>query len=298
MSVKIQLRHDTASNWTTANPTLSAGELGFETDTGKIKVGTGSTAWTSLAYAGMTPTEVATAITNAVSGVIDLSPSTLDTLNELAAAINDDPDFFNTVATNLSNHASDTTNVHGIADTSLLETTSGAQSKADTAEAAANTYTDSLIGDITVDGTTGNTVKDRIDTAVANLVDAAPSTLDTLNEIAAAIGDNENFFQAVDNIQIAQDNLSTDLGTHVQSIFSVHGITDTRDLVYEVDMVDAINTHSTDTTDVHGIGDTSLIALTTSPTFSGSVSLPAGTTIETTGGLLQVGPTHLGLQTE
>ena len=45
-----QQRRDTASNWTTQNPTLKAGEIGYETDTGYIKVGDGSTAWTSLAY--------------------------------------------------------------------------------------------------------------------------------------------------------------------------------------------------------------------------------------------------------
>jgi hypothetical protein len=43
-------RRDTAANWTAADPTLLAGELGYETDTGYWKVGDGSTAWTSLAY--------------------------------------------------------------------------------------------------------------------------------------------------------------------------------------------------------------------------------------------------------
>lgn len=50
MASKIQIRRDTASNWTSANPTLSNGELGLETDTKKLKAGDGSTAWTSLAY--------------------------------------------------------------------------------------------------------------------------------------------------------------------------------------------------------------------------------------------------------
>jgi|TARA_Y100000033_G_C2757847_1_gene117572 hypothetical protein len=45
-----QQRRDTAANWTTQNPTLLAGEIGYETDTGYIKVGDGSTAWTSLGY--------------------------------------------------------------------------------------------------------------------------------------------------------------------------------------------------------------------------------------------------------
>lgn len=47
----MQQRRGTASEWTTADPVLSAGEIGVETDTLKIKVGNGSTAWTSLEYA-------------------------------------------------------------------------------------------------------------------------------------------------------------------------------------------------------------------------------------------------------
>lgn len=47
---KIQLRRDTAANWSAYNPTLSAGEPGFETDTGKLKVGDGRTSWIELSY--------------------------------------------------------------------------------------------------------------------------------------------------------------------------------------------------------------------------------------------------------
>ena len=46
----IQIRRDTAANWTSANPTLAQGELGAETDTSKVKIGDGSTAWSSLGY--------------------------------------------------------------------------------------------------------------------------------------------------------------------------------------------------------------------------------------------------------
>lgn len=52
---------------------------------------------------------------------------------------------------------------------------------------------DQYIGDVTVDGSTGNTITDRIATAVSDLVDGAPALLDTLNELAAAIGDDESF---------------------------------------------------------------------------------------------------------
>ncbi len=50
MADRIQIRRDTASNWTTANPTLAQGELGIETDTLKVKAGNGSSAWTALSY--------------------------------------------------------------------------------------------------------------------------------------------------------------------------------------------------------------------------------------------------------
>jgi hypothetical protein len=50
MTARMQQRRDTAANWTSSNPTLAAGEIGYETDTAKFKIGTGSTVWTSLAY--------------------------------------------------------------------------------------------------------------------------------------------------------------------------------------------------------------------------------------------------------
>ena len=47
----IKLRRGTASEWTTANPILAAGEMGIETDTRKFKFGDGTTPWNTLAYA-------------------------------------------------------------------------------------------------------------------------------------------------------------------------------------------------------------------------------------------------------
>ena len=50
ITAQIQARHDTAANWTANNPTLAVGELGYETDTQKLKLGDGATAWTTLPY--------------------------------------------------------------------------------------------------------------------------------------------------------------------------------------------------------------------------------------------------------
>ena len=50
MAIKLQIRRGTAANWTSSNPTLLEGEIGYETDTGNWKVGTGGVAWQDLAY--------------------------------------------------------------------------------------------------------------------------------------------------------------------------------------------------------------------------------------------------------
>lgn len=46
----IKIRRGTASQWTTANPVLAAGEIGLETNTNRTKYGDGVTAWSSLPY--------------------------------------------------------------------------------------------------------------------------------------------------------------------------------------------------------------------------------------------------------
>ena len=40
----------TASEWTSSNPVLLSGELGYETDTQKMKIGNGASVWANLEY--------------------------------------------------------------------------------------------------------------------------------------------------------------------------------------------------------------------------------------------------------
>jgi hypothetical protein len=51
-TIRVQMaqRKDTAANWTSANPILLSGEIGYETDTKKFKIGNGSSNWNALAY--------------------------------------------------------------------------------------------------------------------------------------------------------------------------------------------------------------------------------------------------------
>jgi hypothetical protein len=196
MAVRQQQRRGTAAQWTSANPILSPGEIGFEIDTNKFKIGDGTTRWASLIY--FTADAAA-----ALEDLIDGAPGLLDTLNELAAAVGDDANFFSTVTTNiataksqaistaaadattkantakseaistaasdattkannaksgaettaataLASHESDTTNIHGIADTSALATKTYADSAVSTAVSG---LTKSSVGLANVDNT-------------------------------------------------------------------------------------------------------------------------------------------------
>lgn len=55
MAERIQLRRDTAAAWALANPVLADGEIGFERDTGRLKVGDGVQNWNAIAYSFQRP---------------------------------------------------------------------------------------------------------------------------------------------------------------------------------------------------------------------------------------------------
>ena len=244
MATRMQQRRGTAAQWTAANPTLAAGEIGFETDTSKFKMGNGSSAWTALTY-----------FANAaeLAAIIDSAPGTLDTLNELAAALGDDPAFFTTVATNLSNHQSDTTSIHGIADTSVLVTaTQLGNHESDTTGVHGITDTSALALTATLNAAIATEVTSR---------DAAVSTHNS---------DTTQVHGIADTSALAT---TADITTHNSDTTGVHGIADTSALTTttllnaaiatEVTNRDAaVSTHNSDTTNVHGIADTAALVTT------------------------------------
>lgn len=79
MSVTIQVRRDSAANWTSAGPVLHQGEIGLETDTGKFKIGDGVTAWASLPYfaSGGTGQAILSTV-NPASGAVTLNMTAAD----------------------------------------------------------------------------------------------------------------------------------------------------------------------------------------------------------------------------
>jgi uncharacterized protein YoxC len=98
-------RRGTAEQWTTANPVLGAGEIGFETDTGKLKVGDNVNTWLDLAYfvnaedlsGELGDYATQEYVNTAIENVVGLAPEALDTLAELATALGDDPAAITTI---------------------------------------------------------------------------------------------------------------------------------------------------------------------------------------------------------
>ena len=284
MATRMQQRRGTAAQWTAANPTLAAGEIGFETDTSKFKMGTGSNAWNTLAYFANN-----TALETLLAGDY---PATLDTLNEIAAALGDDPTFFTTVATNLSTHAADTTSVHGITDTSLLATTTHVATNlgthnsatvsvhgiADTAGLATTAATASAIATAvsthqsdttqihgianTADLVTTSQMSDAISSAEVNQAALAGEGIDW----NAATSQYDIGSTVALSATVATD-ISTAVSTHNSDTTNVHGISDTSALALSAtvatDISTAVSTHNSDTTNVHGIADTASLETTT-----------------------------------
>jgi hypothetical protein len=130
MATRMQQRRGAAAQWISTDngdgPVLQAGEIGFETDTGKFKIGDGNNHWVDLPYfidedgvVGITGDYVLSSTLGQANGVatldgsgnipssqlgniIDAAPGALDTLNELAAALNDDANFASTITTSIS----------------------------------------------------------------------------------------------------------------------------------------------------------------------------------------------------
>jgi hypothetical protein len=117
MATRMQQRRGTAAQWTDADPILAAGEIGFETDTSKFKVGDGTNNWSDLTYFlsedvldGTLDDYILSSTKGQPDGVATLdgagkipvaqlgnliadAPALLDTLEEISAALGDDPDF-------------------------------------------------------------------------------------------------------------------------------------------------------------------------------------------------------------
>ena len=271
MATRMQQRRGTAAQWTAANPVLAAGEIGFETDNNRFKIGNGATAWTALDYF---------ANSAALTALLDGAPEALDTINELALALNNDPDFFTTVSTNLSTHAADTTGIHGIDDTSLLATKSYSDSGVNThadqtlnIHGIANTellITTQELTDYTASEVQGHNttisvhgIADTSLLATTEYVDSAVSS--ATGDYPSLAGDGLTWNEETEAFDVDETIATTqyadsEVTAHSDLTENIHGIADTAELATKTYADDAVTSHNNSTIDVHGIANTALLA--------------------------------------
>ena len=266
MATRMQQRRGTAAQWLSTNngngPVLNIGEIGYESDTNKFKIGDGVSHWIDLNYfadavelggsiddyipltqkgvangvatlnsSGVIPseqipslvgldTEITTAVNNAVNALVDGAPAALNTLNELAAAVNDNENFAAEIILEMNTKQDIVTGVSDVEIGYLNGVHSAIQTQID---------------DIAADVTSLETNKADASTLAENVIDTMAGALTEGTDIVITHDDNAN------TITIAA---GPGLATNTE-------------------LADAVSNHSNDTTNVHGIADTAELATKT-----------------------------------
>lgn len=295
MSIRIQLRRGTTTQWSTANPVLADGEIGLDTTLDKFKIGDGTTAWNSLSFSGLTQSDLASYATTTslsnhesdttnVHGIVDTAALATQTYADTA----------------VSTHSSDTTNVHGISDTANIVLTNDARlsdSRTPISHAASHgsagsdpvTISQSQITNLTTDlaakaplaspeltgvptapTATAGTNTTQIATtafvlteaanAASALIDSAPATLNTLNELAAALGDDPNYATSISTALGNKQPLDADLTAIAGLTGSTGFLKKTAEENWSIDTNTYLTANQTITLsgDVSGSGTTSI----------------------------------------
>jgi len=279
MSTRMQQRRGTASQWTNANPVLAAGEIGVETDTNQFKLGDGTTEWSDLSYfknledlGGSLDDYILLTQKAASNGVATLdsngkiplgqlgnliagAPEALDTLSEIAAALDNDGSFattiLNAVNAKVSKSGTQMTgniNMDNNKITNLPAPTGGQ-------DAANKDYVNGVVVAHEADTTNVHGISDT--TVLAKW----PDIETYITDFNARTTDVHGIANTAALATTASVN--TLINTHTEDTTSVHGILNTADLALKSYVDSAVSTHGADTTDVHGIADTTLLATKT-----------------------------------
>jgi hypothetical protein len=210
-TVRIQIRRGTSTEWTSVNPVLAGGEAGFESDTKKIKIGDGTSTWTALGYATVTPAQLQSAIAGVVAGEI----ASYATLTELSDAISQEvtdrnaaivaaietvggADFIGIGEKGAANGVAELDSSGHVPDAQIpaviardSEVSSATATAKSEAISSARSYSDTIKTEAI------STSKSYIDDQITSLINFSPAALDTLGEIASQLASDESAVSAL-----------------------------------------------------------------------------------------------------
>jgi hypothetical protein len=197
MASKIKIRRGTSSQWASSSKVLDQGELGLDTTLNKLKAGNGSSLWSALPFINVLPSELTELAQDAVESALTAGTGITKVYNDSANTITLAVDstianktYVDTAVSGLSNTASTTYiplsllgNFDGVAELDASGFVPDSQISATIAR-------DSEVSSaISTEVTNRNSA---ISTAINNLINSAPGTLDTLGEIATALTADES----------------------------------------------------------------------------------------------------------
>jgi hypothetical protein len=229
--VRIQIRRDTAANWTASNPVLAAGEPAVETDTGKTKTGDGIRNWTTLPYdiepflSGSTPAAVGTA----ASGTA-LTAARADHVHAMPTALS--------VATLA---------------TSGNATIGGNLSVTGTLTAASQSISAGNIPDL------GDAIDDRVATLLVQGTGISLTYVEFANKLTVAVGSHNQAISTITGLQAELDGKPAIV--HGHAIIDVTGLGDALAIRPTSDVTSVPN--STAITNIVSLSQTAYDALTT-----------------------------------
>ena len=213
----IKIRRGTTTQWNASSRVLQVGELGIDTTLNRIKAGNGTNVWSALPYLSLSSAEIEELSQDAVSTALaagthsNITVTYSDNGNSISLATG--PDVI--TQTSLSNTLTNPTTGYvaigevGQADgvASLDSDGKVPDSEIPTAIArlASPTFTGTPTlptGTIATTQTAGNNstalaTTAFVGTAVSNLVNAAPESLNTLKELSDALGADANYASTI-----------------------------------------------------------------------------------------------------
>jgi hypothetical protein len=193
----IKIRRGTTTQWNASTRVLQVGELGIDTTLNRIKAGNGTNVWSALPYLSLSSTEIEELSQDAVSTALaagthsNITVTYSDNGNSISLATG--PDVI--TQTSLSNTLTNpTTGYVAIGDVGVAD---GVASLDSNGKIPDSEIPSTIARDSEIPSLTGYATETYVGTAISNLVDTAPTTLNTLNELAAALGDDANYASTI-----------------------------------------------------------------------------------------------------
>jgi hypothetical protein len=207
----IKIRRGTTTQWNASTRVLQVGELGIDTTLNRIKAGNGTNVWSALPYLSLSSAEIEELSQDAVSTALaagthsNITVTYSDNGNSISLATGPDVITQTSLSNTLTNattgyvSVADVGNADGVASLDSGGKVPDSEIPTAIARLASPTFTGTPAAPTATAGTNTTQVATTafVGTAVSNLVNAAPESLNTLKELSDALGADANYASTI-----------------------------------------------------------------------------------------------------